>query len=244
MTRKSHIFGILLALGGALLLASCDYGDPGHGDETPLYRWEQDDEPSSGERGSLIITEINYAGSVTDDGTRDKDDVYIELQNKHPRPINPSRWRLHVMGDVERNYRLPDIEEPLEPNEYFVLARRDDGAFADVVEEQGAVIDDLELGTREIEIELRDADRRLMESVGSVDEEVFAGGYDTATVRSMERAELIFGNDGDQSRNWHAFSNQEGTDTINEGYRENTLASPGMANSADYSGSSTSGNFE
>lgn len=233
---------VLLVAPALICAAGCD--DPGDSERVPLIRYGQEDECSSGERGNLMITEINYAGSVDDDGTRDADDIFVELQNKHPRPINPSRWHLFVEGDVENSYRIPRVEEPIEPNGYFVIARKRDGAFASVAEEKGAFIEKLELGTRRVELELRDCDLRLMESAGSSDQEVFTGGWDTVSTRSMERAELIFGNSGNDPRNWHAFSQQEGHESIEEGWRDFTLSSPGEANSADYSGSSTSGNYE
>ena len=220
MSEGSYITLVMAAL---LVAAACGLGctgeEPEDAERTPLYRWGQDGQPSSGERGNMMISEINFAGSVTDDGVRDVDDVFIELQNKHPRPINVSRWHLIVEGEVEQTWRIPAIEEPIMPNDYFVIARKKDGAFLY-------------------------ADLRLQESAGSPEEEAFAGGWDTVTVRSMERVQLIFGNRGEQSRNWHAYSDSVGFDSIREGWRKFTLSSPGEANSTDYSGSSTSGNFE
>lgn len=240
---NKHLYiglGALVVLAGATACHAID-DRPEESDQTPLYRWEQDDQPSSGERGNMQISEINFAGSVTDDGVRDADDVFIEIQNKHPRPINVSGWHLTIEGDVERDYRIPHVEDPIKPNDYFVIAKKKDGAFKDVAD---VFIEDLELGTNRVYVGLRDYDLRLQESAGSPEEEVFAGGWDTVTVRSMERVQLIFGNRGENSRNWHAYSDTVGFDTIAEGYRKHTLASPGQANSADYSGSSTSGNFE
>ncbi|MFP4599056.1 MAG: hypothetical protein ACLFVJ_12435 [Persicimonas sp.] len=233
----------LMAAAALACATACEDAGPER-DRSPLYRWGAEDQPSSGERGNLLITEINFAGSVTDDGTRDADDIFIELQNKHPRPINPSGWHLAVEGDVNKSWRIPRIEEPIQPNDYFVIARKKDGAFADIARERGTFIEDFELGSRRVSIELRDFDLRLMEQVGSEDNEVFSGGWDTVSVRTMERAELIFGNQGGDARNWHAYSEPEGFSTVAEGWRKYTLASPGAANSADYSGSSTSGNFE
>jgi hypothetical protein len=232
------VAALLLALGG------CNRGDPGEEDQSPLYRWGQDGEPSSGERGNMLITEIGFAGSVTDDGVRDADDIFIELQNKHPRPINISGWHLIVEGDHHEEYRIPAIDEPIQPNDYFVIAKKEDGAFGDAARENGVFMEHLELGSRRVLIELRDHDLRLMEGAGSADDEVFCGGYDTVATRTMERAELIFGNRGENARNWHAYSEHQGYPTVADGYRKYTLASPGAANTADYSGSSTSGSFE
>lgn len=231
--------GVLAAVGLGLTLAGCNR-DPGNPPKTPLYRKNPDEGPTSGERGKVAITEINYAGSVTDDGTHRWDDVFVELQNRGERPANLSGWRLLVRGDHSETYRIPP-SPPVPPNGYFVIVRQPDGAFGDVAD---AVIDDLELGRKHLTIELLDRDKRRITVVGSEAEELFAGGWDTVTVRSMERTSLLFANSGSVSRSWHAYSTNTGLETISEGYRKFTLASPGRANSRDYSGSTASGDFE
>ena len=224
----------------ACLLAACN-ADPGIPEITPLYRGVADGTPSSGERGSMQISEIHFAGSVHDDGTHDANDVFIEFWNKHPRPINVSGWRLEIDGDFHASHRIPFVDDAIPPNGFFVIARKDDGAFADVAD---VFIEDLQLGKKMVHVELRDHDRRLMEDSGSTTERVFTGGYDGVTARSMERIALIFGNRGTNSRNWHAYSDPVGFESIREEYRTFTLASPGVANSPDYSGNSSSGGFE
>lgn len=223
-----------------LLLAACN-GDPGVPENTPLYRHAGSDGASSGERGSMMVNEIHFAGSVSDRGVYDADDVFIELLNKHPRPINVSGWRIEVDGDINASYRIPPVDFAIAPNDYFVIARKNDGAFADIAD---VFIDNLQLGSKVVKVELRDHDRRLMEDGGSTTERVFTGGYDGVTSRSMERVSIIFGNRGSISRNWHAYSDDTGFNTINEGYRQFTLASPGAANSPDYTGNASSGGFE
>jgi hypothetical protein len=231
----------IVLMGIAALAAVACEEDPGTPEIEPNYREYVPGEPSSGERGSMIINEINYAGSVTDGGTWDRDDIFIEFWNKHPRPINMSGWRIEVDGDYNRGYRIPDVEEPVYPNGFFVIAKKADGAFGDVAD---VIMPDIELGEHLVHVELRDFDRKLMEDGGSDRERVFAGGFDTYSVRSMERAQLIFGNRGSQARNWHAYSANTGMNTIREGWRQRTLASPGAANSPDYSGNASGGNFD
>lgn len=223
-----------------LVAAGCN-PDPGQPQETPNYRSVEEGEPSSGERGNLMITEVNWAGSVTDEGEWDPDDVFIEFQNRHPRPINPTGWRLIIEGDYINTHRIPEVTEPIQPNDFFVIAAKEDGAFGDVAD---VVMEELKLGKTYVHIELRDADRRLIEGAGSDSERAFTGGYDTYATRSMERVQLIFGNQGSQSRNWHAYSDNIGYESIREGWRQRTLASPGVANSEDYSGSGSAGGFE
>jgi len=206
-------------------------------------------QPSSGERGNVMTTEIGWAGSVSNAGDWDPDDVFIEFQNKNPRPINISRWQLTITGDVIRTYVLPSTTTPIQPNDFYVIAAKADGAFGAAAD---MIVPELRIGKSYVHIELRDADLRLIEGAGSDSQRVFVGGWDTYTTRSMERVQLIFGNRGNQSRSWHAFSEDRaiGLDEVFEGagvhpdYVENTLASPGLANSRDYSGSSSSGGFE
>ncbi|MEZ4461743.1 MAG: hypothetical protein R3E66_18880 [bacterium] len=244
MRRRKHVLSLVMAL--MAVAAGCDNSDPGIPDSQPVYRWQQDGECSSGERGNMMINEINFAGSVRDDGTFDADDIFIELWNRHPRPINVSNWRLNVYGDTDgyvpdRGYLIPTVEAPMAANGYFVIAKKRDGAFKDVAD---VFIDDLELGKKFVELELRDCDQKLMEGAGSRDLPVFAGGFDLVTVRSMERAQLIFANGGGAPINWHSYSANTAPPSVAEGFRQRTLASPGEANSPDYSGAAAAGNFE
>ncbi|MBA2664976.1 MAG: hypothetical protein H0U74_22000 [Bradymonadaceae bacterium] len=233
---------LALALLTSVALGGCDNVDPGPSEEQPLIRWgDTPEQPSSSERGNVMINEIHFAGSVRDDGTHDPDDIFIELLNKQPRMTNVSGWRLNIGGDYQKSYRIPAHANPITPNGYFVIAKKRDGAFADIAD---VFIEDLDIGRRNIYIELRDFDNRLMESAGNTEQQAFCGGYDLVTARSMERVQVLFGNRGEASRNWHTYSDDVGFPTINEGWRLNTLASPGAANSPDYSGSTTSGTFE
>lgn len=236
-------FRVLMCAGvGALALmtGACN-PDPGFSEHTPEYRSVDPDEASSGERGNVLITEINFAGSVRDDGTYDPDDVFIELQNKHPRPINFTGWHLILEGDYVRTLRIPKTRL-VEPNEFFVIAAKDNGAFADSAD---LFMPEMRLGKQYVHIELRDADRRLIEGAGSEGHLVFAGGYDTVTVRSMERAQIIFGNQGGNQRNWHSYADVAPVaGTVADGWTQHTLVSPGFANSPDYSGSVAGGTFE
>ncbi len=245
--RTMMAMGLSLVVGASGLWAcQLDTTDPGEPDEQVLYRWEQDDTPSSAERGSVQINEIMWAGSVDDDGNYDPDDVFIELRNEYHRPVNMTGWRLIITGDYELSLRLPEFSEPLDPNDHLVVAAKEDGAFGEVAD----VIDErLKLGKRAVRVELRDYDHRLIESGGSSVERPFAGGYDLVTVRSMERAQSLFDNIGGQDRSWTANvddvdGNAEARSGIREGWREYTLASPGEPNSADYSGSTAGGAFE
>ena len=227
-----------------LLTAACsDNGEPGIPSSQPEYRTLEPGQCSSGERGNMMINEVHFAGSVKNDGTYDADDVFIELWNRHPRPINVSNWRLNIWGETEgytpdQGFLIPVNDKPIPPNGYFVIAKKDDGAFADIAD---VFMPGIDIGKRHFKIELRDCDQKLMEDAGSRDVEVFSGGYDLYSARSMERVQLIFQNRGSQSISWHAFSSNVGDSTVHEDYRQRTFASPRRANSTDYSGGQSSG---
>lgn len=216
---------------------------------------------SNGERGQVLISEINWAGSISDDGVYDPDDIFIEFQNRHARPIYLTGWQLTVEAgtnhpvDADLPYgerfkvTIPMPErlngQPIGPSEYVVIAKKADGAFGEVAD---YILPDLHIPLDFFRIELRDVDDRLNTDAGSRDQEVFAGGYDFVTVRSMERVQLLFANQGGREASWHTYSynvtdeeHAERTRNIREGYREHTFASPGLANSPDYSGNTSSG---
>jgi hypothetical protein len=229
-----------------------------------------DDYLSNGERGSIMITEVNWAGSVRgtdpDHLEHDPSDVFIELQNKFSRPVHYTDWLLVVETDRVRSYldteeeaqyrfmasyRLPKRHggQPAFTNEYVIIARSRDGAFPDA----DYVIPDLALPGTDFRITLRDIDLRLIDSAGSLGERVFAGGYDLLSVRSMERVQLIFTNDGERESSWHAYSLHPWSPTelhktlrarISPAYLPFTFATPGLPNSPDYSGNTSSGSFE
>lgn len=270
MVKQQKIAWILAAVVAATAVWIGCNADPGTSEEQVLYRWDTEDAATSGERGSVQINEIGWAGSVDDDGNYYPDDVFIELRNEYHRPVNLSGWRIKLDGDYQRSFRLPRIERPLQPNAQFVIAAKEDGAFGNVtteyqeIDEEGeesdemfGVVDDrLQLGHRAVRITLRDADRRLIDSGGSSTDRPFAGGYDGVTVRSMERTQSLFDNNGGMDRSWTSNIDdvdprligtehyEGGRENIAEGFQKYTLASPGEPNSADYAGASAGGQAE
>lgn len=226
---------------------------------------------SNGERGNVMITEVNWAGSV--EGTAEArvhygDDLFIEVQNKHPRPIWLTGWRVTIQSSANRD-RLPDdylfrtdatvtyilpaprSGKPLEPNDYAVIAVRSDGAFPTA----DYIVPDLKFPEGGFAIDLYDVDERIIEGMGDIHKERFAGSWDLITARSMERSQSLFGNSGNADGSWHSYS---GNDfdlppttgprlhdalrvNIAEAYRPFTFATPGMPNSPDYAGTISSG---
>lgn len=227
------------------------------------------DYTSSGERGSAVITEVMWAGSVEGDLSariHHPDDIFIEIQNRHPRPIFLTGWRLIVRSSPNRD-RMPDNYAwrteatrtivlpaprsglPVPPNGYAVVAVRTDGAFF----EADYVAPDLVLPDGSFEITLTDPDERLVDGVGDIHKERFAGAWDQVVARSMERTQLLFGNRGNSDVSWHSYSLNDFDGTADDSlhmtqragvapqYQTLTFATPGRANSPDYSGNVSSG---
>jgi hypothetical protein len=237
---------------------------PGFPDEQVGYR-DGTEDASSGERGTIKITEVLWSGTVTDEGVWDPTDVFVEFRNEGAQPVNMSGWFLELEGPIERVFRFPKSDFVLEVNDEAVAARTTSGCITEVE----WLMPDLEFpqGFDPFELTLRDADERLMEPAGNEDMPPFAGGHDGVVSRSMERIHLMFGGRGSTPHAWHHYQESECSDayyaedpTVREGHyciedlpnndllapncREYTLASPGRPNSPDYSGAFSSGSFE
>lgn len=275
MRRPNPIPPLGPALLAALLLTSlcgCERA-PDSGIEREVgYRSGTVDDGylSNGERGNVQVNEIMWAGSVRGDGLDrvwDPDDVFIELQNKHPRPIYLHRWQITVevghaldgLDETSRDdrsritYVIPRREsrQPVQPNEFVVIAAKRDGAF-----EADYYIEGLKLPRTHFQITLQDIDNRLIDGGGDARKPAFAGAFDRVTARSMERIQLIFNNRGNRDASWHTYSlndfdtDERGAlhaglrDRIREEWRPLTFATPGRPNSPDYSGFISSGSFE
>jgi hypothetical protein len=241
--------------------------DPGELTQTVDYRDGSDGGATSGERGTVKITEVLWSGSVTgtgDDRAWDPADVFVELRNEGARDVNISGWRLELEGTIDKIWVLPDTELQLGVGQQLFIAAKTSGCFpgADLV------LPELKFATGDnFRLTLYDADERLMEPAGSRDMPPLAGGYDFVTSRSMERINLMFGGDGGQPQAWHHYNEYDcpndviaadpeanvglncfedipNNDRVATACREHTLASPGRPNSPDYSGAYASGGFE
>ncbi len=263
--------GIHLLLASVTLVTACDLGEPEPRRVQGVdYRngTATDDFRTSGERGSIIFTEMNWAGSMeeTADGfVHHPDDVFLELRNQYFRPVHLTGWQieLHLSNGRDPIHRqvedpddstyftfiIPERENgrPVDPGEYIVIAARRDGAFR----EADYYLEDLRLAGDGFGLLLRDIDDRLIDQGGNIEREAFAGSYDLTSTRSMERVQLIFANRGDRESSFHSYSSNP-WDALHErlarrihpDFRARTLASPGVANSIDYSGNTSAGTFE
>ena len=267
MRRCVAIFTLCVAFG-----CNPSIEPDGRGEQTG-YRsgTSADGYSSNGERGNISITEVFWTGSVRDDGdgpSLDRGDVFIELQNKHPRPIYLTGWLLKIesgradegLDKPPRRYKseqtfvvpAPANGLPLYPNEYAIVAAKNTGAFPNAQ----FIIEDFRLPDGPFEITLRDLDERLIDHIGDDRKPPFAGSWDGVTSRSMERIQLIFNNRGGRDEAWHSYSlndfdqgdraafHEQLRTNIALEYRQRTFATPGYPNSPDYSGNTSSGDFQ
>ena len=227
------------------LLLGCN-PDPGHPDQGVTYRDGLDDsEADSGERGNVKISEILWSGSVTNEGSWDPSDVFVELRNEGNRRVNVSGWFLELEGVREVTWRIPDSDIEIEVGEHRFIAAKNDGCFPN----PDWVIPALSFPYGDpIYLRLRDRDEHLIEPAGNREMPPYAGGYDLVVSRSMEKVELMFGGRGTEPHSWHHYTSAEvevpNNDKVGSGCAERTLAAPGRPNSPDYSGAYASGSLE
>ncbi|MCB9677563.1 MAG: hypothetical protein H6737_20825 [Alphaproteobacteria bacterium] len=241
---------ITLVLGAIATLVACN-PDPGHPEEQVGYR-DGVDGPNSGERGTVKITEIGWAGSVRNDGTWDPKDVFVEIRNEGNRPMRLTDWRIEMEGVTNITWRIPEHPNPINVGDYLLITaipHEADDADSSCFMNADVVIDDMYFGMGDpFRLTLLDADERLIEPAGDRYMPPFAGVYDGQVTRSMEKVELIFGGRGSEPQSWHHYTIADvdvpNNTNIAERCRQRTLASPRRPNSPDYSGAFAAGAFD
>jgi hypothetical protein len=228
----------------AFVLLGCN-PHPGYLDQGVSYRDGSDGSTHSGERGNIIVSEILWSGSVNGDGDWDPTDVFVELRNEGSRPVNISGWILELEGAATTTWTLPEVDFEFVVGQHLFIAAKNTGCFP----EPDILLPGLAFPTGDaIRLTLMDRDEHLIEKAGSKTQPPFAGGYDLVRSRSMERVEVMFGARGTQPHIWHYYTPAE-VEIANNVHvasdcRSFTGASPGRANSPDYSGAFATGSFE
>jgi hypothetical protein len=218
--------------------------DPGDAAQGVDYRDRLDTGPQSAERGNVVVSEVLWSGSVGDAGW-DPDDVFVELRNEGSMPVDVTGWLLVFEGSPTHTWAFPAGGPEIGVGAHAFVAAKSDGCFPT----PDWTIQGMSFRTNDpFEITLRDFDEHLVEPVGSTDMPPFAGGFDGVISRSMERVELMFGGEGTDPHMWH-FATHAPVDVANddrvaEPCRALTWATPGRANSPDYSGAYASGSLE
>ena len=240
--------GRLPAIAVTALFFGCNEDPTAEMTQTVGYRSGVGD-TTSGERGNIKITEVLWSGSITDDGVRDQSDVFIELKNEGSLPVNVTNWIIEQTGTFTVTWRIPAGDNNvIGVGDRIVIAAKDTGCFPS----SEIIMPELRLPDgAPFKLTLRDSDERLIEPIGSTSQPPFAGGYDYVRSRSMERIEMMFGGYGSEARSWHYYTplrdedeDVPNNDLIAANCLNGTLASPGRANSPDYSGAFAAGNLE
>ena len=94
----------------ALVLGACNPAPEDPAQVVSYRDGAEPTEPNSGERGTVKITEVLWSGSVTNSGSWDPFDIFIEIKNEGNRPANLSNWFLELEGtSIIGNRELPKI---------------------------------------------------------------------------------------------------------------------------------------
>lgn len=220
-------------------------------------------------RGCAEIREVNWAGSMKNDGTYDADDDFIEIQNTDcNKPVDLTDWRIELTGDVKRIFYVPaGSNNTVQPGKFAVIIAKEGGAFRQQSDPdyKPIVLPGLFIPERNWSITTRTAENFLMESGVNTTEAddatsrnfPLSGSFDGYTVRSMERTEDAFEEEGGSISTWHAAtpcnetspSQQQTTllgidctstyagatgKYVHAEYRSRTFATPGEKNTPDY----------
>ncbi len=257
MTAMRNISFLLLSLG---FLSSC---------VTEVTNPEETAVDKDRKRGCLIVTEVNWAGSMTNGGVYDPDDDFIEVNNRDcNKPVDLTGWEFVMDGDVVRTFVVPEAPSGksniIQPAELRVLIAKENGAFR-ANSSNGydpIVMSDLKLPEESWTIETFTAEHFLIENAFNNREgKPLAGGTDGFTVRSMERTDDNFDEEGTSVTSWHSYTpcNEASPDgtallmgtqcgttgtvdldigetgiNVNSNYANRTFASPGTANTPQY----------
>lgn len=167
-------------------------------------------------RGCAEIREVNWAGSMKNDGTYDADDDFIEIQNTDcNKPIDLTDWRIELAGDLRKIYYVPaGPNNIVQPGKFAVIIGKADGAFRDQGDAnyKPILLSGLAVPERNWAITTRTAENFLMESGVNTTEAddatsrnfPLSGAFDGITTRSMERTEDTFEEEGGSVSTWHA----------------------------------------
>lgn len=220
-------------------------------------------------RGCAEIREVNWGGSMRNDGHYDADDDFIEIQNTDcNKPVDLANWRIEMSGDVKRIFYVPSGGNTvIQPGKFAVIISKSDGAFRKQSDSDYNPIHlpGLFVPERNWSITTRTAENFLMESGVNTTEAddatsrnfPLSGSFDGFTVRSMERTEDQFEEEGGSVSTWHASTpcnetspSQQTADLmgvdctaayagasgkhVHSNYSGRTFATPGEKNTPDY----------
>lgn len=206
LNNKKFIFPKIIFLGimlmdlGFLLQCSSELGNP----RPTAINLDR-------RRGCAIIQEVNWAGSMRNDGTYDADDDFIEILNRDcNKPIDLAGWRIILRGDVNRIFYVPKGPNTIVGiGQYGVIIGKKDGAF-----KQGSHTDyrpihlpGFFIPEKNWTIETKTGEDFLIENeIGARHNLPLAGSFDGVLTRSMERTLDNFEEEGGSISSWFSYT--------------------------------------
>lgn len=177
----------------------------------------------------VVINEINWAGSLTDSGSKNWTDKFVELKNLTGRRINISGWQ--IVGVTKKNsndkgyiaFIIPENSWIEAGGHYVVYQSLDSSAFT--FSSSAAEFTYLYLHHSDdqnyVDLTLKDTHQNIIDRAGNSLVAPFAGSQSDTLFASMFRT----GDDGTQSGSWSttAAANQY----VQDGYTTKTHATPG-----------------
>lgn len=179
----------------------------------------------------VMISEINWAGSMADDKDDNYRDKFVELKNMTDKPINISGWQL--WGLVNKIYRVLGHIFPkntvIPANGHLVLYYSLTGSAFDYTTAYGTFDKMSEMynssGQNYVNLTLKDPWQNIVDKAGAGDKDnqtaPFAGEQGTTQYASMVR----IGPDGTLAASWQSCTNAN--QYVKSGYKTRTLATPG-----------------
>ncbi len=169
-------------------------------------------------RGCASMSEVNWAGSITNMGQYDADDDFIEIYNRDcNKPIDLTGWMFILRGAYYRVFVVPGGQDNVVPiGGLAVLVGKKNGAFRacepsvnpncdpnyKVIHVPGLFIPE-----RDWTIESKTAENFLIENaINQEHGRPFAGSFDGVATRSMERTDNNFEEEGGAISSWFSYT--------------------------------------
>jgi hypothetical protein len=162
-------------------------------------------------RSCMTIRELNWAGSVRNDGFYDPDDDFIEIYNEECGiPVDLTGFQFQMEGSINRTYIIPESpgdKNIIEPQELKTIIAKADGAFQKNPDNNydPIILPQLNLPDKNFSIETFTVEDFLMENkMNNEDGYPLGGAYDGYTSHSMEKTEDKFDEEGGAITSWHS----------------------------------------
>lgn len=162
-------------------------------------------------RGCALIFEVNWAGSMKNNGQYDPDDDFLEIMNVDcNKPIDLAGWWLIMDGDIKRTFVVPaGPNTVIAPNQVGVIIGKANGAFRDQgnPDYKPIVLPGFFIPERHWTIETKTAENFLIENaINTLHGPPLSGAFDSVTTRSMQRSQDRFEDETGAVSSWFSAS--------------------------------------